>query len=305
MGGLETAYTFAFREDINIPSLRLSIVIVSYNVKEELSRCLTSLTSGTDPLNDCEIIVVDNNSGDGTRQMLRDAFPRIQRLENTCNIGYARGANQGIAKSSGEHILLLNPDTIARLDQINKLVDIMKSQIDVGILGSKVVGKSGERQFSARNFPGFAVYFSNAQSWLNRIRPKNRWSRRYLGKDLDSTMPTETDWVSGSAMLIKRELIKSIGGFDSKYFMYVEDVDICRRARSAGWKVLYCPEIEITHYSGRSTSQKKFKMLAEHHKSMYYYFHKYYRINALIGVVVVLGIWLRLGTVTLSHWLRN
>jgi GT2 family glycosyltransferase len=181
----------------------------------------------------------------------------------------------------------------------------MKSQIDVGILGSKIVEKSGERQYSARNFPGFSAYFSNAQSWLNRIRPNNRWSRRYLGKGLDSTMPTETDWVSGSAMLIKREVIKGIGGFDSKYFMYVEDVDFCRRARSAGWKVLYYPEIEITHYSGRSTSQKKFKMLAEHHKSMYYYFYKYYRINALISRVVVLGIWLRLGTVTISHWLRN
>lgn len=305
MGGLETANTLPFREDLIVSPLRLSILIVSYNVREELSECLSSLVIGLTSASDCEIIVVDNNSGDGTQTMLRETFPRIKRLENAGNLGYARAANQGIARSSGEYILLLNPDTNVRLERINKLVDFMKSQEDVGILGTKIVEESGERQYSARSFPGFAAYFSNAQSLLNRINPNNRWSRRYLRKDIDSTQPTEADWVSGSAMLLRRELIQNIGGFDPNYFMYVEDVDICRRARKAGWKVLYYPEIEIIHYSGRSTSQKKFKMLAEHHKSMYYYFHKYYRINALIGLFIVLGIWLRLGTVTISHWLRN
>ena len=280
----------------------LSVIIVSYNVREELRKCLSGLAGIPDSW---EIIVVDNHSGDQSLATLKTQFPQIKTYQNSKNLGFAQAANQGIIESTGEYVLLLNPDTEVASASLRKMVEFLNSSRKVGILGCQIQNPSGDRQYSGRSFPSFSTAFSNNQSFLNRLIPHNPWSRKYMRKDLPLDQPGEVDWVSGSCMLIRREVFWKVGYFDPRFFMFVEDVDFCKRTKGAGWKVVYYPLVTIFHRNGRSVRQKKIKMLAEHHKSMYYYFTKHYDCNKLTELLVFLGIWLRLGTVSLGHWLKT
>jgi len=284
------------------PLPRLSVVIVSYKVKQELKRCLSGLSYQDSYL---EVIVVDNNSGDGTLEMLNADFPGLRLFCNQVNFGFAKAANRGIAVTSGRYVLLLNPDTEVKLSALKEMVNFMDNNQGVGVLGCQIVNSAGQRQYSARSFPDFSTAVSGHDSLLTRILPHNPWSKQYLGKELSLDKPEEVDWVSGSCLLVRLEVFRKIGYLDTRFFMFVEDVDFCRRAKSAGWKVIYYPLVKIVHHTGQSVRQKKIKMLAEHHKSMYYYYLKYYGSTKLTKLLVFLGIWLRLGTATLGHWLKN
>jgi hypothetical protein len=300
--GLEASSTFSFRQDLNPVQPDLSVIIVSYNVKAQLQRCLCCLQPNPEFL---EIVVVDNNSGDGSQQMLKENFPQIKTIFNGNNLGFSRAANQGIEIASANYILLLNPDTQVDLASLKAMVELLEKNQSVGILGPRIVDSSGKRQYSARNLPSLATSFAAHDSFLNRILPGNPWSEKYLGKKLNVDQASEVDWVSGSCMLIRRKVFDSIGLLDDRFYMFVEDVDFCRRAKTAGWKVVYLPSAKIVHQAGQSVRQRKIKMLAEHHKSMYYYFRKYYGSAKFTRPVVFLGVWLRLGTSVLGHWLRH
>ena len=280
----------------------LSVVIVSYKVKQELKKCLSGLNYQDSFL---EVIVVDNNSGDGTLEMLNADFPGLRLICNRFNFGFAKAANQGITVTSGKYILLLNPDTEVKLTALKEIVNFMDNNQGVGVLGCQIVNSAGQRQYSARSFPDFRTAVSGHDSLLNRFLPQNPWSKKYLSKELSLDKPEEVDWVSGSCMLVRREVFRKIGCLDTRFFMFVEDVDFCRRAKSAGWKVIYYPLVKIVHNTGQSVRQKKIKMLAEHHKSMYYYYLKYYGSTKFTKLLVFLGIWLRLGTATVGYWLKN
>jgi GT2 family glycosyltransferase len=302
MDGLEAADTILARQDLNSTSVPLSILIVSYNVKDDLRQCLDSLRDGFDSF---EIIVVDNHSLDGTVEMLRREFPEIKLIENRENCGFARAANQGIACSKGQFLLLLNPDTKVNSGGLCQLTDFLERDPRVGILGCQIVDAAGKRHYSGRSFPGFTASFSNSQSILNRLMPDNPWSRKYLLKDLNLDKPTEVDWVSGSCMLVRRKVFEEIGHLDTRFFMFVEDVDFCRRTKQAGWQVVYFSQVSLLHNQGRSVRQRKLKMLAVHHKSMYQYYLKYYDLGRPVNIMVLLGIWFRLGITSLSYWIRN
>lgn len=302
MDGLETADFVLARQAVGYYLVELSVVIVSYNVRGELRQCLSGLLNLP---RQWEVIIVDNRSGDGTPAMLRKKLPFIKCIENQTNLGFARAANQGIRESQGEYVLLLNPDTQVDPESLREMVDFMERNPRVGILGCQIVNQDGIRQYSGRSFPDFTAAFFNSQSLLNRIWPSNSWSSRYMLKKLDLDKPGQVDWVSGSCMLVRRAVFNVIGYLDHKFFMFVEDVDFCRRAKSAGWKVFYLPYVKIVHANGRSVRQKKIKMLAEHHKSMYYYYLKHYAYDPVTRSLVFLGIWVRLGTVSLAHWMKN
>ena len=302
MDGLEAAPSLIIRQDLSRPLPRLSVVIVSYKVKQELKKCLSGLSYQDGFL---EIIVVDNNSEDGTLEMLKYDFPGLKLICNQLNFGFARAANQGITATSGKYILLLNPDTEVKLTALKEMVNFMNNNQGVGVLGCQITNSAGQRQYSARSFPDFNTAVSGHDSFLNRIFPNNFWSKQYLGKELSLDRPEEVDWVSGSCMLVRREVFREVGYLDTRFFMFVEDVDFCRRVKSRGWKVVYYPLVKIVHNTGQSVRQKKIKMLAEHHKSMYYYYLKYYGSTKLTKFLVFLGIWLRLGTASVGHWLKN
>ena len=302
MDGLEAAPSLFIRQDLSPSLTQLSVVIVSYKVKPELKTCLSGLRCQDNFL---EVIVVDNNSDDRTLEMLKTTFPQVRLICNQFNRGFARAANQGIAVSCGKYVLLLNPDTQVELSALIEMANFMNHNQQAGVLGCQIVNSFGQRQPSARRFPDFSTAVSGQDSLLNHILPQNPWSKKYLGKELSLDKPQEVDWVSGSGVLVRAEVFRRIGYLDNRFFMFVEDVDFCRRVKSAGWKVVYYPLVKLVHNTGQSVRQKKIKMLAEHHKSMYYYYLKYYGSTKLTKFLVFLGICLRLGTATLGYWLKN
>ena len=289
----------------------LSIVIVSWNVREDLRECLQSLLKDEGSRlesGEIEIIIVDNASTDGTAEMVNLEFPQVKLLVNLQNLGYTKANNIGINHSRGKYILLLNPDTVVHQGALQALIDCAESHPEVGIIGAKLLNPDGSVQRSARSFPDIgAGLFRN--TFLGRLFPNNPFVRRYLLEDFGYDEVREVDWVSGAAMLVRRDLIERIGGLDERFWAYCEDVDLCWRAWQAGYKVLFCPNAVITHKVGRSSDQRLVPSLIQHHKSMWLFYLKNYRHRypLVLFPLIGLGILLRLAGALLkvaSHRLR-
>jgi len=278
---------------VNRPTKQLSIVIVNCNVKNLLKKCLESILK-YEKDTEFEVIVVDNDSKDHSQEMVKSNFPHVKLIENKRNLGFSHGCNQGIRESQGRYILLLNPDTELTPGGFKKMIDFMDSRPEIGICGPKMTDRNGNLQFSCRSFPSYLTAISSSQSVLNRIFPKNPLSRKYLLKDQDHSQIREVDWVSGSCLLVKREMLEKVGLLDQRFFMYVEDVDLCYRAKKTGFSVFYFPPVLVIHHIGKSTQKKKIDMLVEHHRSMYYFHRKHHNPNVLLRTLVFFFIWIRL-----------
>lgn len=247
-----------------------------------------------------EIIVIDNDSQDGSVELLKSNFPEVELIDNPRNRGFSFACNQGIRRSSGRYVLLLNPDTTFPETGLKKLIDFFDSTPEVGVCGPKMVDARGNLLYSCRSFPSFLTSISSSQSVLEHLFPQNPLSRRYLLKDLNHSQIQEVDWVSGSCLLARRKMLDQIGFLDEKYFIYAEDVDLCYRARKAGWRVIYFPEVTFVHQVGQSTSQDRLKSQLQHHKSMWIFFKKHFHANILLKSIVFLGILTRLIFVSFS-----
>lgn len=275
------------------PEIDLSTIIVNYNVKELLRKCLQSIFDFQKGLN-FEVIVVDNHSEDQSTKMVQQYFPIVKLIDNKRNLGFSAASNQGIKESRGRYILLLNPDTEFTLDGISEMIMFMDSFPQVGICGPKMVDPRGETHFSARSFPSYLTAISSHQSILNRLFPHNPLSKKYLLKDQDRNQRKEVDWISGSCLLTKRSVFEKIGLLDEQFFIYVEDVDFCYRAKKAGFSVYYFPNSVVIHHIGKSTQKRKLAMLVEHHRSMYHFYRKHHRPSILLRGIVFFSIWIRL-----------
>ncbi len=278
---------------VNRPSEKLSIVIVNYNVKSSLKKCLESIFK-CEKDTELEVTVVDNNSKDKSQEMLKRDFPQVKLIENKRNLGFSAGCNQGIRESRGRYILLLNPDTQFTPGGFKKMMDFMSSKPQAGICGPKMADGEGNLQFSCRSFPSYLTAISSRQSILNRIFPENFLSQKYLLKNRDHSQVAEVDWVSGSCLLVKREMFKKVGLLDERFYMYVEDVDLCYRAKMAGFSVFYFPQVVVIHHVGKSTQKRKLRMLVEHHRSMYHFYNKHHTPNLLVRMTVFSLVWIRL-----------
>ena len=245
--------------------LDLSIVIVSWNVRTLLERCLSSLphshlTPSPSPQVErgagvrCEIIVVDNASTDGSPDMVRQAFPDVRLIASDSNLGFARANNVGGAHSSGRYILLLNPDTEMIGDALQIMVSYMDSHADVGALGPRLHFPDGCIQPSRRRFPTLLTAFLEStvlQQWF----PRNRVLHRYYVQDRSDEEEQDVDWVIGACLLIRRQAWEQVGPLDESFFMYSEELDWCHRAKTAGWRVVYIPWATVVHYEGQSSIQ--------------------------------------------------
>jgi len=252
----------------------LSIIIVSWNVKELLKGCLQSIFKFQNNLA-LEVIVVDNASSDSTVEMIKKEFPNVKVIANTNNLGFAAANNQGIKESTGEYLLILNPDTKIIKDSLKKMLDFIKQNNQVGIAGFKHVNPDFTLQPSVRRFPNFWPLFFILTK-IYKIFPKLPAVEDYFAKDLDYKIPQPVDQVAGSCMLIRKKVLEQIGLFDEKFFIWFEEVDLCKRAKSAGLEVWYTPIAEIIHYGGQSFNQKltweKQKLFFQ---SACYYFKKH------------------------------
>jgi N-acetylglucosaminyl-diphospho-decaprenol L-rhamnosyltransferase len=268
-----------------------SVVVVNYNSGEYLERCLDSIqtAAGTATV---DIVVVDNASTDRSPDAARSR-PAVRSIRNEANRGFAAAANQGIAATSAQYVLLLNPDAEITGGMLAALVKVAEEQPRIGAIGALVRNPDGTLQPSARKVPTLGEALGHA--FVGPFAPDNRWSRAYTMADWDRDSERPVQWVSGSAMLLRRAAFDAVGGFDEGYFMYVEDVDLCTRLRRAGWEVLFSPELEVVHETGVS-SRARFRRLAfEHSRSIYRYFSKHRARGAavLLKPLVRLGLWLR------------
>ncbi|MFH2105288.1 MAG: glycosyltransferase family 2 protein [Parcubacteria group bacterium] len=250
----------------NITKFMLSIIIVTYNSADTIKACLKAAQAHIKE--EYELIIVDNKSTDGTEKVIKDNFslPVIKMAKNQ---GFSAGVNQGLARSRGDWILLLNPDT-----ELQSYSSLLKRKGD--IIGGKQVQPSGKMIASFGSFPkrwNTLLYLTKLSRFLPRgtTYHYNTWNRDYYEKDMD------VDWVSGGLMLIKREVFKKIGDYDDKFFLYLEDVDFCYRAKKAGFKIKYTPTFKALHRSQGSVKQDRGKAMTAQKESFIYFFQKHYQ----------------------------
>ncbi len=246
----------------------LSVVIVSWNVHDLLRRCLHSVlrspgfrlgadTSADEPSparRRLEIVVVDNGSSDGSPEMVRAEFPQVRLLTNEENRGFTAANNQGLGLARGRWLLLLNPDAEVVGGALSAMVEYLEGHPRVGALGPQLRYPDGSLQSSRRRFPTFAtglVESTVIQEWW----VDNGLLRRYYMADTPDQAVQPVDWVVGACLLLRREAYEEVGGLDEGFFMYSEEMDWCRRCKSAGWDVVYLPSATVIHHEGKSSEQ--------------------------------------------------
>jgi GT2 family glycosyltransferase len=224
----------------------LSIIIVNYNTKGPISICLRSVFEQTRGI-DFEVIVVDNASTDGSREEIALQFPRVKIVANSQNLGFAGANNRGIAEARGKFILLLNPDTEALNGAIVKTVQFMDTHPQAGIAGCKLLFRDRTVQHSVRSFPSVWNVFCET-TFLYLLFSRIKIFDQYHLLHFDYTKESQVDWLSGAYLMIRREVLDTIGLLDEQFYMYAEEIDFCCRAKKEGFQVWYSPIGEIVHF---------------------------------------------------------
>ena len=259
-------------------AVELSVVIVNWNVRDLLRRCLLSLNRGeTDSTPDLtiEVVVVDCASSDGSVEMVRREFPWVRLIASEENLGYAGGNNLGIAEASGRYLLILNPDTVLGENALAKMIRFLEQNPAVGVVGPALRYPDGTLQSSRRRFPTLATAFCES-TLLHQWFPNNRVARRYHVADRTADVTQPVDWLVGAALMVRRKAWQQVGPLDEGFFMYFEELDWCRRCRMAGWEIHYLPAAEVTHYEGKSSEQVVTARTIRFQHSKIYYFCKYF-----------------------------
>ena len=259
--------------------LDLSVIIVSWNVRELLKRAIQSVLDDANAAElAVEIIVTDNASRDGTVEMLRADFPDVRVIANTKNVGFTGGNNLGLnAISNSRYIFLLNPDTELYPGALRAMINFMDAPENarVGILGPQLLYADGSPQSSRRRFPKFSTALFES-TILEQWFPRNKLITAYRLLDTDNEATQDVDWVVGAAMFVRRAVYDQIGGLDERFFMYSEELDWCKRAKDASWHVVYFPQARVKHYEGKSSEQVVAQRDIYFHSSKVRYFKKHH-----------------------------
>ncbi len=253
--------------------IALSVLIVNWNVRDLLRRCLQSVLAPSLP-DALEVIVVDNGSTDGSGEMVRTEFPQVHLIANPDNRGFTAANNQGLAVARGRYVLLLNPDTEVVGDALTTMVAFADAHPDVGVVGPQLLNPDGTVQSSRRRFPTLMTALFES-TWLQPYAPRRLLTRYYVLDRPDDEIQ-DVDWVTGAALMARREAIEQVGPLDERFFMYSEELDWCRRFRAAGWRVVYLPTARVIHYEGRSSEQVLPARHIHFQTSKVRYFHKYH-----------------------------
>jgi GT2 family glycosyltransferase len=270
----------------------LSISIVNWNTTDLLRNCLRSIRSNP-PAADLQVIVVDNASSDFDEGAIRTEFPEVQFIANSENTGYAHGNNQAIEASTGEYVLLLNPDTEVKPNALQTLIDFMESHPDAAACGAKLVRPDGAIDQCVRGFPApFAI--ASEYLGLSKLFPRSLVFGAYRMTFFAYDRVAEVDQVMGSCMIISRKAIDAIGMIDEDLPIFFNEVDWCYRAKAAGWKIYFTPDAEVIHLGGQSTKQVKSAMRLESMRSLRQFYEKHYkgRTFAPMYWLALAGIWL-------------
>jgi N-acetylglucosaminyl-diphospho-decaprenol L-rhamnosyltransferase len=250
-----------------------SVIIVNFNSGGCLARCLDSIAELE---KDSDVLVVDNASTDGSEQTA-ERGGRVALQRNAENVGFARAVNQGLARTGGEFVLLLNPDCELRPGSLDRLVSELRLHPHSAIAGPKILDEDGAVQGSARGDPTLLTGLFGRSTLLTRLFSGSELARRNVRFDLATAGRAneagyDVDWVSGACMMARREMLKTVGGFDERYFLYWEDADLCRRLRGRGWGIRYVTSAEVVHRAGQSSRTVHALSTRAFHDSAYLYY---------------------------------
>jgi GT2 family glycosyltransferase len=287
--------------------VKLSIVIPTYNAHEWIQGCLDSIALHH-PSADYEIIVVDDASSDDTIAIVQQQFPTVRVFSNEKNVGFGKTVNVGLKAATGEYLLVLNNDTWMHAGALDAMIAYLDAHREVGIVGPKVLNGDGSLQQQCRRripTPTAALlYFTG----IARLFPKSPKVAGYLMTDADENQTIEVDSVLGACLMVRREVVDAIHGFDPEYYLYGEDMDFCWRAKLAGWKVMYVPAAVITHFGGQGgTGKKKLYATIEWHRSMWIFYRKHRapQVGLPERALVFSGIALKTALAVVVHALRR
>lgn len=274
--------------------MKLSVVIVNYNVKYFLEHCLYSVQNAIKNI-DAEVFVVDNNSVDGSVQMLKKKFPCFNLIENKDNVGFAKANNQAMRLAKGEYILLLNPDTVVEEDTFSKCIDFMDAHPDCGGLGIKMIDGHGKiLKESKRGFPTPWASFCKMSGLTSLFPHSKRFAQYYMGH-LSYEETHIVDILAGAYMMMRKECLDKIGLLDEDFFMYGEDIDLSYRITLGGYRNYYFPEAKIIHYKGESTKKASLNYVYTFYNAMAIFARKHLdgKQTKLYSLIIKLAIWLR------------
>ncbi len=272
----------------------LSIIILNYNTKQLLDNCLASIKKSKTSFQ-LETIVADNGSTDGSLEMLMQKYPDLILVDNGSNLGFAKGNNQAIKIARGRFILLLNSDTTVEENTFDKTIKYLNAHPEVGAMGGKVLLPDGTLDKACRR------KFPNPANSFLRLFGLKKFSNYNIAGSIDEEM--EVDAVMGAFMVVPKTVIDKVGTLDEEYFMYGEDLDWCWRIKQAGYKVIYNPKAQITHYKYGSSQNIPFKIIQYSHDAMKIFYKKVYaqKHSALFNIFVYAGINLRMSLVMLRN----
>lgn len=287
----------------------VSIIIVNYNTRDLLQRCLRSVYAETKEIS-FEVFVVDNNSQDGSGEMLGVDFPHVTTILNIENKGFSAANNQALTEAKGQFVLLLNSDTKILDGTIQKMYRFMKDNPGIGISGCKLLNEDGTLQQSCGNFPSMRNLFAESL-FLNHFFPKLSATEGYFLRLNSLSKEMDVDVIKGAFMMIRSTVMKSIGFLDESFFMYTEETDFCYRAKKAGFRVVYSPNAEVVHYEGGSVKDI-FRHYEHIHTTQLYFLQKHYHgfryfsvvFFRLLGVIIRIPSYALLGILTMEkRWL--
>lgn len=263
--------------------MKLSICIVSWNTRDLLRKCLASIYKYP-PSCDFEVFVADNNSSDGTPDMVAKDFPQVLLIKNKENLGFAGANNQIIEKTKGTYILLLNPDTEVFERSIDILIDLLDKNPGAGVVAPKLINSDGSLQRSCMGFPTLGA-MAMRQLFLEALLPFNPYTQRYLMTGFKHDKLAEVDQPMGACLLVRKEIIDKLGAFDPQYYMFFDEVDLCFRIKKAGWRIFFDPASIVMHHGGTAVRKwSPFKLSRVWTASRNYYFRKHYGNPALFAL---------------------
>jgi GT2 family glycosyltransferase len=275
----------------------LSIIIVTYNASEDIAPCLQSIIRQRYHDAPIEIIIVDNASSDGTAEIVRERFPLVTLIQNQKNIGFAAAVNQGVAASTGNVLLLLNPDMEMSDDSLDTSISFLAQHPEIDILGCKLLNVDGTLQESCERFPSIAGNIFESFFLYHILRHSNLY--RLRGFDYNTLREVDVIW--GAFMLMRRQVFEKVGGFDEGYFMYAEEMDFCYQAKQKGFKIFFFPDVTVIHRFGLVASNRLQNRYINLHKGHLRFYRKHYSrpLQLTMSILRLTGIALRIVVYTL------
>lgn len=273
--------------DASVPPV-LSIIIVTWNGKRYALECLESLHAYPMEV-PIEIIVVDNASTDGTPETIRNRFPDVHLVKNQANLGFAKANNIGVALSRGNYVCLINSDVVVFPGCLDRMLALMQTNHDIGILGPKMVCSDGSIGLSVMQLPTVWNTFCAAVALHSIFSNSKLFAGFSVRSDAIRTVK-DVQVVTGWFWMVSRTAVKQVGGLDERFFMFGEDIDWCHRFRKAGWRVVFCGEAEALHYGGASSADAPARFYVEMRRANLQYFHKHHGTLGAVGYTLAIGI---------------